>query len=122
MEVTHFIINIGTDDEDRLRKFYTETVGLTPNPDMGPGAFNLTPGTTLAIAGHDKVHGMAKEPDRMLIDFMVTDLKAEQERLKAKGVEFVREEGKEEWGGIISTFLDPDGNYCQLIEWNQAGA
>ena len=60
---------------------------------------------------------MAKEPQRALINFMVEDLKAEQSRLKAAGVQFIREEGKEEWGGTISTFLDPDGNYCQLVEF-----
>ena len=32
------------------------------------------------------------------------------------GVEFVRRGGKEPWGGRISTFLHPDGNYYQLIE------
>lgn len=122
MDITHFILNVTSEDPDRLRAFYRETVGLTPLPDMGPGAFAVTPGMTLAIGDHEKVHGMTKEPERFLIDFMVTDLKATQDRLKAQGVEFIREEGKEEWGGIISTFLDPDGNYCQLIEWDQGAS
>ena len=53
----------------------------------------------------------------MLIDFFVEDIAAEQARLKSHGVKFIREEGKEHWGGVISTFLDPDGNYCQLIQY-----
>jgi predicted enzyme related to lactoylglutathione lyase len=53
----------------------------------------------------------------MLINFFVDDLAAEQKRLKDQGVKFIREEGKEYWGGSISTFLDPDGNYCQLIQY-----
>jgi predicted enzyme related to lactoylglutathione lyase len=52
-----------------------------------------------------------------LLDFFVDDLAAEQKRLEAAGVRFVRKEGKEYWGGVISTFLDPDGNYVQLIEF-----
>lgn len=56
----------------------------------------------------------------MLIDFFVDDLKAEQARLESRGVKFIRKEGKEYWGGVISTFLDPDGNYCQLIEYKPA--
>ncbi len=47
------------------------------------------------------------------------DLKAEQARLEAQGVQFIRKEGKEFWGGVISTFLDPDGNYAQLMEFKQ---
>ena len=53
----------------------------------------------------------------MMLDFFVEDLVAEQDRLKSKGVQFIREAGREEWGGVISTFLDPDGNYCQPIEF-----
>ena len=117
MEITHFILNVTSEDPDRLRAFYRDVVGLAPNPEMGPGAFVLMPGLTFAVGDHSSVQGQAREPERVLIDFMVDDLKAEQARLKAQGVQFIREEGREEWGGVISTFLDPDGNYCQLIEW-----
>jgi hypothetical protein len=37
--------------------------------------------------------------------------------LEAKGVQFIRTQGKEWWGGTISTFVDPDGNYIQLLEF-----
>ena len=53
----------------------------------------------------------------MLLNFMVDDLAAEQKRLEAQGVKFIRTAGKEYWGGVISTFVDPDGNYPQLIEF-----
>jgi hypothetical protein len=33
-------------------------------------------------------------------------------------VEFLRDKGTEWWGAIISTFADPDGNYCQLIKFD----
>lgn len=54
----------------------------------------------------------------MLINFFVEDLAAEQKRLEAEGVRFIRTAGKEYWGGVISTFVDPDGNYAQLIQFN----
>jgi hypothetical protein len=31
---------------------------------------------------------------------------------------FIRTQGREDWGGVISTFLDPNGNYLQMIEFN----
>lgn len=52
-----------------------------------------------------------------MINFFVQDIDAEQARLEAAGVRFLRDKSKEYWGDIISTFTDPDGNYAQLIEF-----
>ena len=35
--------------------------------------------------------------------------------VKDQGVEFIREPEREDWGGWIATFLDPDGNVLQLL-------
>ena len=87
----------------------------TLRPEMGEHAVALGD-ATLFVDGHSDTKGGAKEPARVLLDFFVQDLAGERARLEAAGVQFVRREGKEYWGGVISTFLDPDGNYCQLIE------
>src|SRR5262249_19650361 len=65
--------------------------------------------------GHSETKGKAKEPQRVLINFMVDDLDAEQQRLEGLGVPFIRDKGREPWGGRVSTFLDPDGHHLQLI-------
>ena len=119
MKVSSFLINLTSEDPERLRGFYQNVVGLSKNPDMGDDAFHAG-GATLAIDGHSETKGGAKEPQRVLIDFFVDDLKSEQDRLEGLGVKFVRTAGKEYWGGTISTFLDPDGNYCQIIEYKPA--
>jgi predicted enzyme related to lactoylglutathione lyase len=116
VKVTSFLINITSEDPERLKTFYGEVVGLEKNPDMGDDAFHAG-GATLAIDGHSEIKGETKEPQRVLIDFFVEDVKSERERLEATGVNFIRKEGKEWWGGLISTFPDPDGNYCQIIEY-----
>jgi uncharacterized glyoxalase superfamily protein PhnB len=54
-----------------------------------------------------------------MITISVENLKETTEELKSKGVKFVRELGKEEWGGMFSTLEDPDGNYIQLFEMPQ---
>ena len=115
MKVSQFILNVTSEDPDRLAAFYADTVGLPRNPEIGELAFTAG-GTAFLIDGHSETQGSAKEPHRMLMNFFVNDLKAEQERLEGQGVKFIRSAGREEWGGVISTFLDPDGNYCQLIE------
>jgi predicted enzyme related to lactoylglutathione lyase len=116
MDVAGFVVNITSEDPQRLTTFYRDVVGLTPNPQIGESAFHVG-GSDLLIDGHSEVRGQAKEPARVLINFFVEDLAAEQARLEARGVTFIRTAGREYWGGVISTFLDPDGNYLQLIEF-----
>lgn len=118
MKVTNFVVNVTSEDPDRLKKFYADVVGLPPNPNIDrESAFEVMPGSNFVIDGHSEIKGPTKEPARVLVNFFVDDLKAEQARLKENGVQFIREEGKEYWGGVISTFLDPDGNYIQIIEY-----
>jgi predicted enzyme related to lactoylglutathione lyase len=116
MKLNNFAINLTSQDPESLKRFYRDTVGLAPRPEMGEGAFQAG-GATIFVDGHSDTHGPAKEPQRVLINFFVDDLGGEQSRLESKGAKFIRKEGKEEWGGVISTFLDPDGNYLQLIEY-----
>ncbi len=116
MKVSSLLINLTSENPERLKGFYQNVVGLAKNPDMGDDAFQAG-GATLAIDGHSDTKGGTKEPQRVLIAFFVDDLKSEQDRLEGLGVKFIRTAGKEYWGGTISTFLDPDGNYCQIIEY-----
>ena len=118
MKVNNFHIQITSENPDRLKSFYRDTVGLPNVPEMGDGAFAVG-GANLFVDGHSETRGQVKEPQRMLVDLVVDDVAAEQARLEGQGVEFIRREGKEEWGGTISTFLDPDGNYCQLVQYPQ---
>ena len=115
MKLESFAINLTSEEPARLLAFYRDTVGLTPRPEMGDGALQLGD-AMLFVDGHSDVKGATKEPARVLIDFFVGDLAAEQSRLEAAGVKFIRTAGKEYWGGTVSTFLDPDGNYGQLLQ------
>jgi predicted enzyme related to lactoylglutathione lyase len=119
MKVNSLIVNVTSERPAELTAFYRDVVGLAPNPQIGEAAFDAG-GTPFLIDGHSETKGRAKEPQRVLINFFVDDLATEQSRLENAGVKFVRSAGKEEWGGVISTFLDPDGNYCQLIEYKPA--
>src|SRR5256885_16534991 len=47
-------------------------------------------GAAFLVDGHSEVKGKVKEPQRILLSFSVSDVAAEQERLQAQGVEFVR--------------------------------
>lgn len=116
MKVNSFVLNVTSEKPEQLVSFYKDVVGLEPRPEMGEGAFDAG-GASFLIDGHSETKGVAKEPQRALINFFVDDLAAEQKCLEDQGVKFIRTAGKEAWGGVISTFIDPDGNYCQLVEF-----
>lgn len=111
-----FVLTHHSGDHERLRTFYRDVVGIS---DDHPGMGNpFIMGTTwMYISPHSEVHGPAIEPARILVNLFVADVAAEQKRLESNGVKFSRGMGREPWGGIISTFTDPDGNYMQLIEF-----
>jgi predicted enzyme related to lactoylglutathione lyase len=111
-----FAVQRTTDNLDRMRDFYRNVVGLSDDhPELG-NPF-LAGSTPIYVGEHSEVHGRAKDPARMLLNFFVDDLATEQKRIEGHGVKFLRSAGREFWGGVISTFEDPDGNYLQIIEF-----
>lgn len=115
MNVEHLIVNINSEQPAQLIAFYKEVIGLAPDFGLTAGAFNVG-GATLIIEGHSEVKGPALEPQRVLLNFVVSNALAEEARLMEQGVRFVRTAYKELGVGTFATFLDLDGNYCQLVE------
>jgi len=116
MKVNAFNVNLTSSNPERLRTFYRDVVGLEPHPMVTPAGF-MAGGVAFVIDGHDQTEGQAKDPTRLMFNFTVDDIAAEQARLEALGVRFVRPSTQEPWGGFMATFTDPDGNYAQLIQF-----
>jgi predicted enzyme related to lactoylglutathione lyase len=117
MDVQQLILNINSEDPQALFAFYRDVVGLPPHADPDRESTLMAGGVELVFDSHSAVRGKAPQPGRMLVNFFVADVGAEQRRIESHGVTFIRSSGREYWGGIISTFADPDGNYCQIIEF-----
>lgn len=117
MDVQLLIVNVNSPDPQALLRFYRDVVGLAAHPDASRESTLVVAGAEIVFDSHSAVTGAAPQPERVLLNFFVGDLAAEQRRLEAQGVRFIRSAGREEWGGVISTFVDPDGNYAQLIEF-----
>jgi predicted enzyme related to lactoylglutathione lyase len=117
MKVNQLIVNINSHDPQRLIAFYRDVVGLPPHPDPNRESTYMAGATEIVFDSHSNVSGPAAQPERILLNFFVDDIAAEEKRIEGAGVEFIRKQGREFWGGVISTFVDPDGNYCQLIEF-----
>jgi predicted enzyme related to lactoylglutathione lyase len=118
LKVDQFVVNVNSERPERLIAFYRDIVGLTPNPDIGTGAFMAGSSSFIAliIEGHSEVTGSTKEPQRVLLNFLVSDLASEEERLRRHGVNFIMGATVEPGFGTVATFTDPDGNYCQLMQ------
>ena len=118
MKINQFILTLNSDQPEQMIGFYRDIVGLAPNLDFDePGVFMA--GTTVFIVeGHSEVRGKTKEPQRVLLNFSVDDVLTEQRRLEGQGVKFSRSAAQEPGVGIFATFSDPDGNYCQLVQFD----
>mgnify|MGYP001479780830 CR=1 FL=1 len=117
MEVQEITIQLASDNQRRMYEFYRDVVQLPVVEGMGDHALRLGPGAVLFVVDHSEVRGSNANAARVIIDLHVNDLDAQQARLEAAGVKFLRSKGVEYWGGVISTFEDPDGNRIQLIEF-----
>jgi len=114
MKVTQFFVNITSERPGELFRFYRDVLALPEARGMGPAV--EVAGGVIFFDAHSQTRGGAKEPQRHFTSLAVEDISAEQARIEAQGVSFIRRKGREPWGGIVSTFLDPDGNYVQLVE------
>lgn len=112
MEVADFTLNLTSENPERLAAFYRDVLGLPP---IGENAFRVG-SARLRITGHGETKGQTKEPSRMLINLFVGNVESEVRRLRESGVQVIRPATREPWGGLVSTLVDPDGNYLQLIE------
>jgi predicted enzyme related to lactoylglutathione lyase len=118
MNVNLIILNINSPDPQRLLAFYRDVVGLAPHADANRESTLMLGDAELVFDSHSAVTGANERPERFLLNLFVDDLAAEQKRLEEQGVRFVRTAGREPWGGVFSTFVDPDGNYAQLVEFH----
>jgi|GEM_PF-109913 len=110
-----FAVARTSEDAPRMQEFYRNVVGLSDDfPQLG-NPF-MAGETFIYVSPHSEVHGQAKEPSRVLLNFVVEDLAAEQKRIESHGVRFLRTAAREDRVGIVSTFPDPDGNLLRLVE------
>jgi predicted enzyme related to lactoylglutathione lyase len=117
-------ILLGTSDARRLRDWYTaafapEGEGFNEvSPSMFAGTFG---DVGLLIDGRDDVADRNPEPGRVILNFHVEDARATATRLDELGVTWVVEP-EERAEGVFGTLVDPDGNFIQIIEFQQTQA
>jgi NAD(P)-dependent dehydrogenase (short-subunit alcohol dehydrogenase family) len=104
-------ILLGTTRPAELRDWYRKA--LAPGHE-GDGPIDLG-GFLLVIEQRDDVEAKNNEPGRMILNFHVDDFDAVAAQLRAADVDWLVPVSDRP-GGIFGTFVDPDGNYLQIIQ------
>lgn len=113
MDTLGYSIVIATPDNDEaMSKFYTDILGFVKNEFGGYEKHGLT----LYFDRHSKAAKTNPEAFRHMLTLQVPDIKVVYADLKEKGLTFVREIESEDWGGQFATFVDPDGNFVQIVQ------
>ncbi len=114
-----WMVTIPVSDLDTSIEFYHQTLGLPIlldsrqnnwvelGKEQGEGGIALYVPSTF-----DDV----KPGDSTGIVFQTRDIYEVHQRLVDLGVEFILKPERQAWGGMIATFLDPDGNVLMLME------
>ena len=101
---------------EAMARFYRDTLGLVPRSSKDDFISFDWNGVRLSVGVHDRVRGRSADPLRVMINLAVEDIEAVHARLQRAGVSFTRPPEREEWGGVVATFADPDGNTLQLMQ------
>jgi catechol 2,3-dioxygenase-like lactoylglutathione lyase family enzyme len=118
---------IFVDDQDRAERFYTEVLGLKvkTNAPYSDSERWLTVVSPEEPGGVELVLHLADEPARTFqaasrelgrpaFSLRTDDCAGDAGRLKAKGVVFVKEPARMEYGGMDAVFDDTCGNLLNL--------
>jgi catechol 2,3-dioxygenase-like lactoylglutathione lyase family enzyme len=121
------LTGIFVDDQDKAERFYTEVLGLKikTNAPYSPTERWLTvvspedpDGVELVLHLTDEparaFQRASREAGRPVISLRTDDCAGEAERLKAKGVMFVKEPARMAYGGMDAVFDDTCGNLINL--------
>ncbi|NUP23113.1 MAG: VOC family protein [Streptomyces sp.] len=105
-------ILLGTTRPAELRDWYRKA--LAPEQ-QGEGPIDLG-GFLLVIDRRDDVDAKNGEPGRVILNFHVDDFDVVEAQLRAAGVDWLNPP-EDRPSGRFGTFVDPDGNYLQIIQF-----
>jgi catechol 2,3-dioxygenase-like lactoylglutathione lyase family enzyme len=121
------LTSIFVDNQDQAERFYTEVLGfqVKTSAPYGPEERWLSVVSPEEPEGVELVLHLADEPARAfqaasrqagrpVLSLRTDDCAAEAERLKAKGVVFVKEPWRRDYGGVDAVFADTCGNLLNL--------
>ena len=123
------LTSVYVDDQEKALRFYTDVLGFAKKADVSRGPYRwLTvtsrgnpDGTELQLALNDNPAARAYqqamlEQRQPAVMFYTDDIKADYERIKARGVEFNMPPTEVMAGSTIATLHDTCGNLVQITQ------
>ena len=116
-----YAVRVFVHDWDAAFRFYSETLGLevkfnAQDKDMGWAEFDIGgPSLGLERVGPDDSEGSQLVGRFLGISLQVEDIQDCYDTLHRKGVIFTQAPEKQEWGGSLAHFKDPEGNILTLL-------
>lgn len=110
-------ILIFSENPEKLSDFYKKVFERDPDWEEGDyHGFAVGQGW-VTIGPHEKVHGKNANPERIMFNFETSDVQGEFERINKLGAKVIAKPyAPDEASEMqIATFVDPDGNYFQLM-------
>lgn len=108
-------ILLASTDPDRLRAWYR--AALAPDQ-SSEGPLDLG-GVKVVFDRRSDIDDKNPEPGRAILNFHVNDARGVAGRMNEVGVSWLVEV-EQRPAGLFGTLVDPDGNYIQIIEFNEA--
>ena len=110
------LTSIFVDDQDQAERFYTQVLPGRALADRGVarGARRGGAGAAPDRRAGAGVPAASRELGRSVLSLRNDDCRRDAERLKAKGVVFVKEPGRMAYGGMDAVFDDTCGNLINL--------
>jgi len=120
-------IIFATDQYDKMKTFYRDTLGLPLERDVPEEEFTQFKAENcfIAIYGRQFVEkllgrSMTGKPGSTIYTFKEsTGVDQDYQQLKAKGVQFMSAPKTQPWGQRTAYFPDPDGNIWEIQQWGE---
>jgi catechol 2,3-dioxygenase-like lactoylglutathione lyase family enzyme len=114
---------IKTANLDKLKKFYTEKLGLQAHHSCaGCATLKLTDTQWVTLQKNPGVKVDLGEQAPVAMAFQVADIEGLHKKLSKQGVKFSFPPKDEDWGASVATTLDPDGNRIVFIQEKSGAA
>ena len=99
-----------------MRSFYVDVLGLVPRSDRDHFVNFELGDQRLTVTVHSELVGPATDPLHVMANLSSDDIEADYAGAIARGARALRPPEREDWGGVVATFTDPDGNIVQLLQ------
>jgi catechol 2,3-dioxygenase-like lactoylglutathione lyase family enzyme len=126
VQITSSAVSLTVDDVDASSAFFTTHLGFRQamaadgfvsltRDDAAMNVIFLRRGISVLPESFRDQHAAG-----VIVAFVVTDLAAEEKRLREEGVEITMPLREEPWGERLFQVTDPNGVIVELVEWAEA--